>query len=65
MSDFGLGTHKLKGSKVSGTPLYMPPPSEINEGDESFGNDIWALGVTLIVLLTGKTPEFTNQKIDK
>lgn len=27
ISDFGLGTHKLKGKKQSGTPLYMPPES--------------------------------------
>jgi hypothetical protein len=25
ISDFGLGTHKMKGKKQSGTPIYMPP----------------------------------------
>lgn len=27
ISDFGLGTHKLKGKSQSGTPLFMSPES--------------------------------------
>lgn len=65
ISDFGLGTHKLKGKKMSGTPLYMPPESQFSEENTSNQpGDIWALGVTLLVLLTGKHPEFFDHKID-
>jgi serine/threonine protein kinase len=65
ISDFGLGTHKLKGKKHSGTPLYMPPESLSSDGESSsLSGDIWGLGVTLLVLLTGKHPEFADQKIN-
>jgi len=43
----------------------MPPESQFSE--ENTANqpgDIWALGVTLLVLLTGKHPEFFDHKID-
>jgi len=57
ISDFGLGTHKMNGKKQSGTPLYMSPESLAHEGESSSQScDIWALGVTLLVLLTGKHP---------
>lgn len=43
--------------KQSGTPLYMSPESLDNSADySSQAADIWALGVTLIVLLTAKHP---------
>lgn len=54
LSDFGLGTHKIKGKMSAGTPLYMPPESN-TEGNK-LGGDIWALGVTILVLLSGRLP---------
>jgi serine/threonine protein kinase len=52
----------MKGKKSAGTPLYMPPESE--EGASNQAGDIWALGVTLLVLLSGRHPDFSQQKID-
>jgi len=47
----------MNGKKQSGTPLYMSPESLAHEGESSSQScDIWALGVTLLVLLTGKHP---------
>lgn len=47
----------MSGKKQSGTPLYMSPESLSHEGESSSqSGDIWALGVTLIVLLSGKHP---------
>ena len=54
LSDFGLGTHKIIGKMSAGTPLYMPP--EVNKEGSKQASDIWALGVTLLVLLSGKQP---------
>jgi serine/threonine protein kinase len=35
----------------------------LQEGNHTAG-DIWALGVTLLVLLSGRHPDFTSNKID-
>ena len=43
----------------------MPPEAQENqESSNSQLGDIWALGVTLLVMLTGKHPEFIDHKID-
>jgi serine/threonine protein kinase len=43
----------------------MSPESLSTEGESSSQPcDIWALGVTLLVLLTGKHPEFVDQRIN-
>ena len=64
LSDFGLGTHKIKGKKSAGTPLFMPPEGSGNQDISNHAGDIWALGVTLLVMLTSKNPDFKGQKID-
>jgi serine/threonine protein kinase len=41
-------------------------PESLSAGGESSSQpcDIWALGVTLLVMLLGRHPEFIDQKID-
>ncbi len=39
-----------------GTPKFMSPEQAINKGDIDFKSDIYALGVTLYIMLTGKPP---------
>lgn len=44
----------------------MPPESSITEGKKIIRTqsaDIWAMGVTLLIMLTGKTPEYKNHAI--
>mmetsp|Transcript_21244 Transcript_21244/g.41370 ORF Transcript_21244/g.41370 Transcript_21244/m.41370 type:complete len:385 (+) Transcript_21244:365-1519(+) len=51
--------------KFAGTPAFQPP--EVANGSRSFKAlkvDIWAAGVTLYVMATGKTP-FAGDKIDE
>ena len=65
--DFGIS--KVTGAAAAGTdmgmtrtqtlmgsPLYMSPEQMASSRDVGAASDIWALGVTLHELLTGKTP---------
>ena len=60
--DFGFSTkvksHEDRIPYVCGTPIYMSP--EMAQKKEHLGApaDIWALGVVLYILLTGKMPFF-------
>lgn len=60
ISDFGLAkdlrdpTDRTKGA-IFGTPQYMAP-EQVNCEPAVPGTDIWALGVTLFRLLTGRFP---------
>ena len=60
ISDFGLGTQKItESNEQSGTRLFMPPEYNTFEGKKKNNPqpaDIWALGVTLLIMLTGKLP---------
>ena len=42
----------------------MPPEANGSTEACSQAGDIWALGVTLLIMLKGKLPDFTKQKID-
>jgi predicted Ser/Thr protein kinase len=61
LSDFGIAqlseaTSPLTGSSVIGTPAYMSP-EQIRGGEKVDGrSDIYALGIVLFEMLTGKTP---------
>ena len=60
VTDFGLacdrpwGTFGDRNERVSGTPAYMAP--EMFEGIVSTRTDVFALGVTMYELLTGRLP---------
>jgi serine/threonine-protein kinase len=47
---------------IMGSPLYMSPEQMESSGDVDARTDIWALGVTLFELVTGKVP-FTGTTI--
>ncbi|MEL6195625.1 MAG: protein kinase [Myxococcota bacterium] len=58
--DFGVakdldGTQLTQGDKVIGKPLYLPPES-LNGAPASPSRDVYSLGMTLYVILTGRAP---------
>jgi serine/threonine protein kinase len=64
LADFGLARHVdqsesmqlTKTGVLLGTPLYMSPEQCRGQGDIGPEADIYALGITLFALLTGKPP---------
>lgn len=57
MADFGISLPLVAGqqhSEVRGTPLYMAP--ELLQGRYGAAADVWAAGVTLYEVLSGRMP---------
>ena len=59
IADFGFAV-KLEDVKKNsnynvGSPLYMPPEA-LNQNRYSYKSDIWALGIIIYEMLTGKAP---------
>lgn len=67
ISDFGLGTQDITVLSKSGTRGYLPP--QMRNADRNQGNftsqmaDIWALGITLLVMVQGKFVEMDDDKL--
>ena len=65
--DFGFATKCKKGEKLSthcGTPHYMDPDLAKKESYYGHAADVWALGVILFMLLTGRLPFFAEFEQD-
>jgi serine/threonine protein kinase len=61
VSDFGLAVQlesmDERRMSVCGTPTYMAPEViKNNEMGYSFESDVWALGICMYHMLTGRTP---------
>nr|XP_043622097.1 mitogen-activated protein kinase kinase kinase 18-like [Erigeron canadensis] len=55
IGDLGCAKWANEGSKFHGTPMFMAP--EVARGQEQgFPADIWALGCTIIEMMTGDSP---------
>jgi serine/threonine-protein kinase len=52
----GSGASMTRSSAIIGSPLYMSPEQMTSARDVDFRTDIWALGVVLYELLTGRVP---------
>ena len=64
MADFGFATEYDEHKKlkiVCGTPLFMAPELVKKESYDS-KVDIWACGVVVYLLVTGKTPFMGTSK---
>lgn len=65
--DFGISL-KLKENEIVyehiGTPAYLAPEIVLGEGYSEFNVDIWSLGVTAYIALTGKGP-FRGNEIEE
>jgi serine/threonine protein kinase len=53
--EFSIANHVLDSDMVTGTPPYMSPEAAMGAAP-AVTRDVWALGVTLFELLTGKLP---------
>ena len=57
--DFGFSVHVEDGQKLKvfcGTSSYMAPEIVKKHDYSGFASDIWALGIVLYVMLTGRFP---------
>jgi serine/threonine protein kinase len=55
IADFGCARRVEEELVISGTPVFMAP--EVARGEEQgFAADVWALGCTMLEMITGKMP---------
>lgn len=65
--DFGISTivkHDEVLFEHIGTPAYLAPEIVIGDGYQGFQADVWSLGVTVFIALTGKGP-FRGNEIEE
>lgn len=65
--DYGFATQQSNGDKLTyfcGTPHYMDPDLAAKRSYDGFAADIWACGVILFALLTGRLPFFAEFEAD-
>jgi hypothetical protein len=56
VADFGVAKLKDKQTRIGGTPAYMSPEAVLGNPSLDGRADVWAIGVILYVLLTGRRP---------
>lgn len=56
LTDFGLSTEDSQSNNKSGTRVYMAPETYTEKVFDLKGCDVWSMGITLLVLLTGRLP---------
>ncbi len=61
--DFGMAFNPHEESLEGGTPAYLAP--EAIAGDASAATDVYAMGLTLYALLTGKEPKRTLAELSR
>ena len=65
--DFGFATKCESKEKLSffcGTPHYMDPDLVQKKAYYGHASDVWALGVILFIILSGKMPFFAEFEAD-
>ncbi|MDR1494452.1 MAG: protein kinase, partial [Rickettsiales bacterium] len=53
IGDFGFMTYLENSDDLHGTPIFMAPEMIISKSSNSYKTDIWALGMTMIYIVSG------------
>lgn len=56
LTDFGLSAETATSNNKSGTRVFMAPETYTEKEFDLKATDVWSVGITLYLLLTGKLP---------